>query len=260
MKYLAIVYALASAALLAVNYQSGSLVTFALTLTCVLMCVVAFASAVILLGRTAALRFAFVGITLGWFAEQMGATQGWFFGRYIYTEVLGAKLFAVPMVIPLMWFTLAYIGYVMSNLIVWHAPADARYTHTRAAALSLIAAMIVTAYDLGADPYLVYTLKAWIMSKTDGWWFGETVQGFFGWVFVAFVIVMTFRLWTRNVVLPQRSPHASKAALVPVLMYSASMGFQVMFGMPVETRSIAAFAMGIPVLCALAGWWQWKAQ
>jgi uncharacterized membrane protein len=258
MKYLGIVYTLASAALIAVNYQSGKLITLALTLTCVLMCAIAFASAVVLLGRTAALRFAFVGITLGWFAEQMGASKGWFFGRYDYTDVLGAKFFAVPIVIPLMWFTLAYIGYVMSNLIVLHAPVDKRYSHKRAAAVSFIAAMIVTAYDLGADPYLVFTLKAWIMSKTDGWWFGETVQGFFGWVFVAFVIVMSFRLWTRNTALAAPGTHSRKAALVPLLMYGASMAFQIFFGMPVETRSIAAFAMGIPLLCALAGWWQWK--
>lgn len=44
--------------------------------------------------------------------------------------------------------------------------------------LSSLAAMIVTAFDLGADPYFVYTLKAWIMAKTGYAWFGETVQGF----------------------------------------------------------------------------------
>lgn len=46
----------------------------------------------------------------------------------------------------------------------------------RAAFMSLMAAMLVTAYDLGADPYMVFVLKAWIMTKTDGGWFGETLQ------------------------------------------------------------------------------------
>jgi hypothetical protein len=31
-------------------------------------------------------------------------------------------------------------------------------------------------------------------------------------------------------------------------------------GHPVETRTVAAFAMGIPLLCALAGWWRWRSQ
>jgi uncharacterized membrane protein len=60
--------------------------------------------------------------------------------------------------------------------------------------MSLLAAMLVTAYDLGADPYMVFVLKAWIMTKQDGAWFGETVQGFVGWTVVGFCIVMAFRL------------------------------------------------------------------
>jgi putative membrane protein len=46
--------------------------------------------------------------------------------------------------------------------------------------------------------------------------------------------------------------------LLPVLIYSGLMAFQIVAGFPVETRSIAVFAMGIPVLCALAGWRHWR--
>ena len=45
---------------------------------------------------------------------------------------------------------------------------------------------------------------------------------------------------------------------IVVLIYAGLMAFQIIAGFPVETRSIAVFAMGIPVLCALAGWRHWR--
>ena len=41
--------------------------------------------------------------------------------------------------------------------------------------------------------------------------------------------------------------------------YASGMVFAVVLGNPVEIRSIAPFAMGIPLLCALAGLQRWRA-
>ena len=97
------------------------------------------------------------------------------------------------------------------------------------------------------------------MAKTDGAWFGETVQGFFGWVFVAFVIVFGFRISVRQRPLRPTSPFLRRHAMVPLSIYAAGMVFQMILGNPVENRTIAAFAMGIPLLCALAGFQRWRA-
>jgi putative membrane protein len=171
--------------------------------------------------------------------------------------VLGPRLGDVPVVIPLMWFALTYVAYVIANLIVWQAPSDGGAPPLQAAVMSLLAAMIVTAYDLGADPYMVYVLKAWIMAKKDGWWFGETLQGFVGWMLVSFVIVYGFRRWTRDE--PPRAllPVTRLHALVPLLVYGGNMLFQAFLGYPVETRTVAVFAMGIPLLTALCGFVRW---
>jgi uncharacterized membrane protein len=77
--------------------------------------------------------------------------------------------------------------------------------------------MIVTAFDLGADPYFVFVLHAWVMTKTDGGWFGETLQGFVGWMVVSFFIVW---LAQARVQLQQPGGNAAaqrRAALVPLL-------------------------------------------
>ncbi|NML60144.1 carotenoid biosynthesis protein [Massilia sp. RP-1-19] len=225
----------------------------------VLMFACCWASAIHLLGARAALRFVVIGVAAGWIAEQLGSSYGWFFGSYTYTDVLGPRLGDVPAVIPLMWFALCYVAYIISNLMVWQAPSDGAAPLMQAIAMSLLAAMVVTAYDLGADPYMVYKLKAWIMTETDGWWFGETVQGFAGWAFVSFVIVLAFRLSLRGRAPLAARPVARRHALVPLAIYGGSMLFQMVEGYPVETRTIALFAMGIPLLAALCGFVRWQA-
>ena len=229
-----------------------------LIVSSVLMFACCWASAIHLLGTRPALRFVVIGVACGWIAEQLGSSYGWFFGSYTYTEVLGPRLGDVPAIIPLMWFALCYVAYVISNLMVWQAPHDGAAALPQAAVMSLLAAMLVTAYDLGADPYMVYTLKAWIMTETDGWWFGETVQGFAGWAFVSFVIVFGFRLTLRGRALQPALPVTRRHVLVPLAIYGGSMLFQMVEGSPVETRTIALFAMGIPLLTAACGFARWE--
>lgn len=253
-------YVLLAASVMALARRYYDDTTLALVVASVLMFACCWASATHLLGTRAALKFVLVAVCVGWFAEQLGASHGWFFGDYRYTGVLGYRLGDVPVIIPLMWFVLTYVGYVISNLIVWQSAVDGAPGLGNAFVLSLLAAMIVTAYDLGADPYMVYTLKAWVMVKTDGAWFGETVQGFAGWMLVSFVIVMGFRLSVRRVLPLPAGPFTRGHALVPLAIYASSMVFQMLRGSPVETRTIALFAMGIPLLCALAGFQRWRAH
>lgn len=252
-----ITYALLALFLVLTVLRGQSETTRLLIASSVLMFACCWSSAIHLLGARAALNFVVIGVVTGWAAEQLGATYGLFFGEYTYTEVLGPRVGAVPFIIPLMWFALSYVAYVISNLIICQAPAAGAARLGPALAMSLLAAMIVTAYDLGADPYMVYKLKAWIMTKTDGWWFGETLQGFFGWSFVSFVIVFSFRMSLRKQAPQPAAPIGKWHVLVPLAIYGGSMVFQMIEGFPVETRTVALFAMGIPLLSALCGWSRW---
>lgn len=232
--------------------------TTALIVSSALMFVACLWAAQQLLGRRSAYMFAALACALGWFAEQMGSSRGWFFGKYAYTDVLGIRLGNVPLVIPIMWFALCFIGYVMACMLLWRRPVLARPSWGPMLLTSLLAAMIVTAFDLGADPYFVFVLKAWTMAKTDGGWFGETLQGFVGWMFIAFVIVLGFQSCCAPSATFQSATNARRAALMALLIYAGGMVFQMGWGHPVETRVIAFFAMGIPLLVATTAWWQWK--
>ena len=235
--------------------------TTQMVLSSIAMFAFSWVSATHLLGARAALKFIGISLAIGWFAEQMGASRGWFFGVYTYTDVLGPKLGVVPMVIPLMWFALVYAAFVIANLIVWRAPVatPARWLDT--VLLCLLGAMIVCAYDLGAKTYMVDVAHAWTVGMTDGWYFGKTLEGFFGWTGTSFVILLLVQ-WAL-----QRGSGAAPAArverwhaLLPVGIYAGSMAFTIANGSPVETRSIVAYAMGIPVLAALTAWRLWQAE
>jgi uncharacterized membrane protein len=211
-----------------------------------------------LLGVRLMAVFISLALAVGWFAEEIGASRGWFFGRYSYTDVLGPRLGSVPLVIPLMWFALCFIGYVMAQFLLWRQPDPVGKSLMQVFLTSLLAAMLVTAFDLGADPYFVFVLKAWVMQKTDGGWFGETLQGFAGWMLISFLIVLSFQLIAKNQIASPTKNHLKLAMLLPIGIYLSAMLFQILFGHPVETRAVALFSMGIPTLIALVAWWQWK--
>jgi uncharacterized membrane protein len=233
--------------------------TLALVAVCMALFWAALWSAHQLLGAGRARTLAVLGLGLGWFAEQMGSSRGWFFGRYTYTEVLGPRLGDVPLAIPLMWFALCLVGYVMASLLLWRTPVHASPTFRSGLLTAWLAAMIVTAFDLGADPYFVFVLKAWVMQKTDGGWFGETLQGFAGWMAVGLVIVAAFQALTDPRRVPAPALRAVRhAALLPIGIYASGLVFQLCWGHPVEVRAIAFFAMGLPTLLALVAWWQWS--
>lgn len=245
-------------AVLLVRGQSET--TILLVASSLLMFGASVASAWHLLGGAATLRFVAISVVTGWIAEQLGSSYGWIFGSYTYTDVLGPTLGDVPVVIPLMWFALVYGAYVLTNLAVWQAPVDGAAGMRWTLVLSLVTAMIVTAWDLAADPYFVFVLKAWIMEKKDGWWFGETLQGFVGWMAVSFFIVLCFRLTLRRAPIRPPLPAMRRHVLVPLGVYAGSTVFQMCLSHPVELRTVAFFAVGTPLLIACCGLARWQPQ
>jgi len=228
-------------------------------LVSVLMFATFVSSAVHLYGVRTGLRLVVVAVGIGFFAEYMGENYGWFFGDYDFTDGLGLRLLGVPVVIPLMWFNLVHICLVLGNIILFRTPVAPTRGIGTIIASSMFCGMLVTAYDLGADPYMAFVAKAWIMTKTDGYWFGETLQGFVGWMTISTLIAVLFNLLTRSAARPAGTePFKKVHALVPILIYADLMAFLMMHGEPVETRTIVLFAMGIPLLAALLTYQDWS--
>lgn len=246
--------ALALAGVTAAGYP---LLTLAFVLLSIALAGLSFWSCHVLFGPRTAWPFLGIAAAMGWFAEQMGSTRGWFFGSYTYTEVLGPRLGDVPLVIPMMWFGLCHIGLVIASLALWRQPGPAAGGWKPLALTAWLAAMVVTAFDLGADPYFVYQLKAWVMVKKDGGWFGETIRGFEGWVIVSFAITAVVLAVARPR-LAATDRRAGWAALAPLAMYAFMMAFQLVEALPAALRVVAFFAMGIPLVVAASAWQLWR--
>lgn len=246
------------ALLIAMGISSLNITPTSMFVVSLVMFVTCWVSASHLLGFKVSSLFVLLSLIIGFVVEILGTRYGWFFGEYYFTDVLQPQIFSIPIVIPMMWFNLVYIGYVLANLIIVRNPLDPTPGFLNHVIMSFLVAMVVTAYDLAADPYMVYVVKAWIMIKTDGWWFGETIQGFFGWLFVSFIIVFPMRIFIQSKKIKTPQSFSKWHALIPVYIYGNWMVFQMLYGYPMETRTISAFAMGIPLLIALISLKHWK--
>jgi putative membrane protein len=202
-----------------------------------------------LLGWQRAIAFFAICAVLSWVAEQHSILSG-NVGEYYYTDVLGPKLGQVPYIIPLTWFVMMYPSHVMANLIVEHEPAARRETIPLAMWLAFLTAVMMTAWDLALDPYMVGKVGAWVWVD-GGPYFGVPFANYFGWIHVVFLINLVYRLVARRLPWAPIGRVHPAVALLPIGIYAMNTLSSMISGSPAETRLIAAFAMGIPVWMAL---------
>jgi uncharacterized membrane protein len=136
------------------------------------------------LGAKRAFLFLVITGAIGFVAEVLGTNSGVPFGKYYYTDFLGAKVLGVPVVVPLVWFVIAYLCFSIAsgNLSTnsWN-----RSTMLKVALLSAFGAV---AWDFMIDPmfssygYWVWTGQFLPLPELDG----IPLTNFVGW----FVLVM----------------------------------------------------------------------
>ncbi len=116
---------------------------------------------------------------LGFAAELVGVHTGFPFGRYAYSDVLGTRVFGVPLIVALAWTMLAWPSAVVARRLV----------HGRVVRV-LVGAWALTAADLFLDPQLV-ALHAWRWSDPNPHLPGvDTVPltNYAGWLLVSLVL------------------------------------------------------------------------
>ena len=222
-----------------------------------LMALFCLTSSTQLIGGASTAVFFAVGVTAGLCFEALSIRTGFPFGPYYYTSVFGPGALGVPFIIPLAWYVIVYLGYTIANLMIRHEPVVPHGGISEAIFLSLMGAAVVTAYDLGLDPFMVRKIGAWVMIN-PGDYFGEQLRGFYGWTLVAFVIALIVRV--SHIALPPRPPTRVTvlSAAYPVVAYGVWWVFFSTAGFPLGTRVIAMYAMGIPTLAAVAGLLAWR--
>lgn len=177
---------------------------------------------------------------------------------YRYTDVLGPRLFGLPVVVPLGWVGLLYLAQWVTNLMLDGDGRRVRGNGVRQVWAALLTAFVLTAYDLVMDPFMVIGAKAWIWEQPSGF-LGIPFANYVSWVEVAFLLSLVWRLWDRDLGDLDTDPPGPWLAAVPVLVYAAIGLSDVFVGIPEATRILAPFCMGVAVLAAL-GRLLWAAE
>jgi putative membrane protein len=160
------------------------------------------------------LVFACICTVVGNLVENLGVTTGFPFGRYYFVELMGPKLFHVPVLLGLAYIGMAYVSWALAGVIVGRP--DAPIGGARLFTLPLLASAIMTAWDLAQDPVWATVLHGWVW-RDGGTWFGVPVSNYFGWYANLFVIYLLFALYLRRN--PARSIAASRASWRPTLIF-----------------------------------------
>ena len=114
-----------------------------------------------------------VGLTFEW----IGLHGSWFFGEYVYTDVLAPKAAGVPLVMISAWLVL--VAYVHDLLQDQPWPAAAKVA---------AGAALLTTIDLLIDPLAAGQLGYWTWAA-GGAYYGVPAQNFAGW-FAAGIVIL----------------------------------------------------------------------
>jgi putative membrane protein len=204
----------------------------------------------ITLGAPNTLIFFAISAIVSWTLEEVGVRTGLVYGPYHYSDMLGAKLGEVPLLIPLAWFMMIYPSFVLANLIVDRRPTSRRGSPRHVLALSLVSAIVMTAWDLPMDPQMSGAGN-WIWER-GGAYFGVPLHNFAGWLLTTFIVYLLFRLfeqWRTAHGHAQSEPSRIISSL-PVLAYGLVATPYAFVSDPPALRLIACFAMGFPLLLA----------
>ena len=214
-----------------------------------------FAHACSIIGRKAAIKMFAIGIIGAFLFEEFVGLQS---GLYEFTELMGPKIDKAPLAIGLSWMAVFYMGWFMANLVCDGAPSPRKNSIPRVIAKSAIAAFIVSATDLAADPVSVEA-GLWIWYDS-GPFYGVPYSNYIGWIIVGTVILSIIGIVNRKDIdcAIDTAPTAAKIWTIAPLVAFGLLGVSYIIGNYAGTMGVIEFyAMGATFGIALIKWVDW---
>ncbi len=141
-------------------------------------------------------------------SELMGTTYGVPFGPYSYTALLGVKWFErVPLLIPLSWFTMSWVSWVLAR------------QRARAIRAVLLATALLVAWDLLLDPAMSKVTSYWVWGE-PGSYYDMPWINLLGWGLTGFVLFIIL-----NKIAPEPNGKPRFAFWVYLANFSLPLGF-----------------------------------
>jgi uncharacterized membrane protein len=142
--------------------------------------------------------------------ENLSAATGFPFGHYDFQVAPSLPhIGAVPMVVGPLWFGMGYFSWTVAGILLGGADFRLRERFNNIA-LPVVAAFVMTQWDLILDPPSATVSKAWVW-RDGGAFFGEPASNFFGWLLTSWLFFQAFALYLRG----RRDALARAAGLSP---------------------------------------------
>jgi uncharacterized membrane protein len=186
------------------------------------------------------LNFFALCLVVGNIFENVGVRTGFPFGHYYFTDVMGPKLFVVPIQLGLAYLGMAYLSWTLARLILggMRNPLEG----SRVVTLPLVAAFIMVAWDFSQDPVWSTILHLWIWQQ-GGAYFGVPASNFFGWFLTVYVFYQLFALYLRGRSM-KPEPLPPGYWHVAVLFYAVSAVGNILLALPLAGPSVVSDPTG----------------
>jgi len=186
------------------------------------------------------LAFFAICLVVGNIFENVGVRTGFPFGHYYFTDLMGPKLFVVPIQLGLAYLGMAYLSWTLARLILggMRNPMNG----SRVVTLPLVAAFIMVAWDFSQDPVWSTILHLWIWQQ-GGAYFGVPASNFFGWFLTVYVFYQLFALYLRGRSM-KPEPLPPGYWHVAVLFYAVSAVGNILLALPLAGPSVVSDPTG----------------
>jgi uncharacterized membrane protein len=170
-------------------------------------------------GLRGILTFFAITIIVGSVVENIGVLTGFPFGHYYFTEVMGPKIFLVPIFLGFAYLGMGYLSWTLARVVLGNT--ENALTGSRVLTVPLIAAFLMVSWDLCLDPVWATVVRAWVWQQ-GGSYFGVPISNFVGRYLNVYILCQLFALYLRN----RPNNHADVLPTdywrVPVVFYGIS--------------------------------------
>ena len=198
----------------------------------------------VLEGQKRTAYFFAISAFISYVLEEAGVRTGFIYGHYHYNNMLGPKLGSVPIIIPLAWFMMIYPSWRVAGVLARSINSDSLLGRSTKA---LIAAMVMTAWDMVMDPGNT-AAGLWVWEQ-GGIYFGVPRQNYLGWIFTTFLIYWTMSILSHGK--QQRAIADRGFSVLPIIVYALYAVRYIAADRVPALQLVALFAMGMSALLAL---------
>ncbi|MEY8434480.1 carotenoid biosynthesis protein [Streptococcus hyointestinalis] len=191
------------------------------------------------------LIFFLITFVVSWSFESLSIHTGFPFGHYYYSDILGAKLGDVPLMIMPAYFGMGYISWELAHLLTDHL--DNYLKGSDIFRIPAIAAFIMVMWDLSMDPISSTIQGSWVWRDGGSYW-GVPLVNFLGWYLCVYTIFQLFALYQQKTTPKMQLTIEEKhtGAWYQLIIYYFIQGLAKIWAMFIEKKKIVTDPSGVP--------------